>query len=73
MRIVRKIEKRLRRKRRKVFVKRKVGRIEKIRRKIERCLEMGEVREKVRNVVFGVVIDQFVLQNIKGFFSFSRK
>lgn len=57
MRIVRKIEKRLRRKRRKVFVKRKVGRIEKIRRKIERCLEMGEVREKVRNVVFGVVID----------------
>lgn len=73
MRIVRKIEKRLRRKRRKVFVKRKVGRIEKIRRKIERYLEMGEVREKVRNVVFGVVIDQFVLQNIKGFFSFSRK
>lgn len=60
MRIVRKIEKRLRRKRRKrrkVFVKRKVGRIEKIRRKIERYLEMGEVREKVRNVVFGVVID----------------
>lgn len=73
MRIVRKIEKRLRRKRRKVFVKRKVGRIEKIRRKIERYLEMGEVREKVRNDVFGVVIDQFVLQNIKGFFSFSRK
>lgn len=73
MRIVRKIEKRLRRKRRKVFVKRKVGRIEKIRRKIERYLEMGEVREKVRNVVFGEVIDQFVLQNIKGFFSFSRK
>lgn len=73
MRIVRKIEKRLRRKRRKVFVKRKIGRIEKIRRKIERYLEMGEVREKVRNVVFGVVIDQFVLQNIKGFFSFSRK
>lgn len=73
MRIVRKIEKRLRRKRRKVFVKREVGRIEKIRRKIERYLEMGEVREKVRNVVVGVVIDQFVLQNIKGFFSFSRK
>lgn len=56
-RTVRKTEKRSRRKRRKVSVKRKVGRIEKIRRKTERRLEMGEAREKVRNVAFGVVID----------------
>lgn len=56
-RTVRKTEKRSRRKRRKVSVKRKIGRIEKIRRKIERRLEMGEAREKVRNVAFGVVID----------------
>lgn len=56
-RTVRKKEKRSRRKRRKVSVKRKVGRIEKIRRKTERHLEMGEAREKVRNVAFGVVID----------------
>lgn len=52
-RTVRKTEKRPRRKRRKVSVKRKVGRIEKIRRKTERRLEMGEAREKVRNVAFG--------------------
>lgn len=56
-RTVRKTEKRSRRKRRKVSVKRKVGRIEKIRRKTERHLEMGEAREKVRSVAFGVVID----------------
>lgn len=56
-RTVRKTEKRSRRKRRKVSVKRKIGRIEKIRRKIERRLEMGEAREKVRNVAFGTVID----------------
>lgn len=56
-RTVRKTEKRSRRKRRKFSVKRKVGRIEKIRRKTERRLEMGEAREKVRNVAFGVVID----------------
>lgn len=56
-RTVRKTEKRPRRKRRKVSVKRKIGRIEKIRRKTERHLEMGEAREKVRNVAFGVVTD----------------
>lgn len=56
-RTVRKTEKRSRRKRRKVSVKRKIGRIKKIRRKTERRLEMGEAREKVRNVAFGVVID----------------
>lgn len=56
-RTVRKTEKRSRRKRRKVSVKRKVGRIEKIRRKTERHLEMGEAREKVRTVAFGAVID----------------
>lgn len=56
-RTVRKTGKRSRRKRRKVSVKRKIGRIEKIRRKTERRLEMGEAREKVRNVAFGVVID----------------
>lgn len=60
-RTVRKTEKRSRRKRRKVSVKRKVGRIEKIRRKTERRLEMGEAREKVRNVAFGVVTDKIVL------------
>lgn len=56
-RTVRETEKRSRRKRRKVSVKRKIGRIEKIRRKIERRLEMGEAREKVRNVPFGAVTD----------------
>lgn len=56
-RTVRKTEKRSRRKRRKVSVKRKIGRIEKIRRKTERRLEMGEARGKVRNVTFGAVID----------------
>lgn len=56
-RTVRKTEKRSRRKRRKVSVKRKVGRIEKIRRKTERHLEMGETREKVRNVAVGAVTD----------------
>lgn len=56
-RTVRTTEKRSRRKRRKVSVKRKVGRIEKIRRKTERHLEMGEAREKVRNVAFGVGTD----------------
>lgn len=56
-RTVRKTEKRSRRKRRKVSVKRKTGRIEKIRRKTERRLEMGEAREKVRNAAFGAVID----------------
>lgn len=56
-RTVRETEKRSRRKRRKVSVKRKVGRIEKIRRKTERHLEMGEAREKVRNVAFGEVTD----------------
>lgn len=56
-RTVRTTEKRSRRKRRKVSVKRKKGRIEKIRRKTERRLEMGEAREKVRNVAVGAVID----------------
>lgn len=56
-RTVRKTEKRSRRKRRKVSVKRKIGRIEKIRGKTKRHLEMGEAREKVRNVAFGTVID----------------
>lgn len=56
-RTVRKTEKRSRRKRRKVSVKRKIGRIEKIRRKTERRLEMGEARKKVRNVAFGEVTD----------------